>query len=286
MIRKTFLYFAFALVALFLMPAGTEAQNLSRGKVSVDNVEVNRIGTILYISYDLKFGPGVQSCVTSLDVSLDGGANFSNVASSDKLTGDLGRMTTRGKKEIRYDISDVRSQYAGREIVFDVKADRVVALKPKVLATVGTTVYPFASAYGAMVGYADKFGGYVHYRTNFKSAGATASYTCTSDGKTSDGGIFWGDDSMSASMMNISAGALLRISTWLYPYVGVGYGKRDVVRRDYNSELVEVTDKKFSGVTFEGGFVICLGHFSLSAGASNLASADGFGIDLGIGFNF
>jgi len=286
MVMKRIFVILFAFSLLLTNTENAFAQNLSRGEVEVSNVEVNRIGTILYISYRLDFGSAVQSCVTELNISLDGGRTFSGLAKSDDLKGDIGRMVSAGKKEIEYDINRVKNSYVGKEIVFDVKAAHAVVLKPKVIALVGTTVYPFASSFGAMVGYADKFGGYLHYRTNFNNAKPTANYTCTSDGKTSDGGVFWGTGDSQVSMMNISAGAMMRISTWLYPYLGVGYGKRNVMWLDHESKLVEVTDNKYSGVTVEGGCIVCLGHFSFSLGASNLASTNGFGLELGVGLNF
>lgn len=157
--------------------------------------------------------------------------------------------------------------YNSRKVSVD-KAESIV-LKPTtfwndmmVMGCLG--VYPQVS-YGLMIGYVQKFGGYVKFRSDFNFV--TPSYDCTSDGKM-DNGVFWATGQQQESRIQMTGGMLFRLSNSIYPYVGVGCGSRGVYWEDFGNVWAQVSDYSCRGVAAEAGMIFRMGPMALSVGVS------------------
>lgn len=131
-------------------------------------------------------------------------------------------------------------------------------------------------SYGLMLGYVDRFGGYLKFRSDFKRITSTnlrerRSLTeCNSNGETADGYI-WTTGNYEKNRMQATGGVIMRFCSWLYGYAGAGYGYADVWWEDYFGEWMRVTDLSAKGIAAEGGLIFKVGPVSLSAGVSTTA---------------
>lgn len=99
---------------------------------------------------------------------------------------------------------------------------------------------------------------------------ASPAYLCDRQGMT-DGGIIWATGEQRKSRMLATGGALFRVAKWFYPYVGAGYGSRNVYWQDYEGQWAKVGDFSCKGIALEVGTIFKLGPVAISAGVSNTA---------------
>lgn len=244
-----------AILFAILSSCGTALaqQNGKAGKndVTVGAATVYRDSRTLVIEYDIDLGENITSCDVELLMSNNGGRSFDPVAITDNLTGDIGRITESGHKTIVYNIEPIKRQLAGKQLAFKVN----VRNKKKVQDNKGKffvmgTVSTFGMG-GLKTGYVKKFGGYVSYSDAFY------------------GGMF--------NSWAVTAGGMMRATSWLYPYVGAGYGQLDFISKFYDL------------IPFEAGTMFKLGPISLSAAAKPiLVWREGVActFEFGIGFCF
>lgn len=160
--------------------------------------------------------------------------------------------------------------------------DPTVPYEKNLLVMASASVYPSMS-YGLMLGYVQTVGGYVKFRSNFDfTAGA---YTASSDCNIEGGGYLWPSGEKTETIMNVTGGLLIRAAKFLYPYLGAGYGSRNVLWKDTDGAWVGISDYTYSGISAEAGLIFKFGPVALSAGVSNTAfkytSAE---VGLGIAF--
>lgn len=258
-------------VLLFSIPLkcfGNESQPPLQGEVYVGSVEVSNIGSVFSVKYELLLGENVKSCNVKLVLSLDGGRTYSFVPDVRNLKGDVGKIKEEGLKHIEYDIFEDKRTLVDKDIVFKVEVTGKDVIKTETLVAANMSVMPQLS-YGIMAGMVRKVGGYVKFRSDFSFPSSNLS--CTKDGRTSDGGTIWTDGGKCKSRLVATGGVMFRAVKWLYPYLGAGYGYRNVFWREYTGDWVKVSDYSVSGVSLDAGAVFKIGKFALSAGVTNTA---------------
>lgn len=209
---KRFAIYCTVLALLSAFPFTLSSQNLEqvgKNEIAISDAWVSREERTLIIDYSIDLGENIISCDVALMMSLDGGYTFSPVAVTDKVMGDVGRITTSGQKQITYDIDSIKESLAGKKLAFKVQVKnkkKVQDNKGRVfIMGTGSTLKMF----GLKAGYVKKFGGYISL----------------SDGFNSGNGSFI--NSMFATW-KATAGGVMQVLPWLYPYAGVGYGKLQV----------------------------------------------------------
>lgn len=206
------------------------AEQVGKSEITISDAWVSREGRTLVIDYSIHLGENVISCDAALMMSVDGGRTFSPVTVSDKVKGDVGRITTSGQKRITYDIDSIKERLAGKKLAFKVQVKnkkKVQDNKGKFFAMGTASTF---GMYGAKMGYVKKFGAYAAYSDTFS------------------GGMF--------DNFTITAGGMMRATSWLYPYVGVGYGQLN---------FWEYGHTMYGLIPFEAGAMFKLGPIALSA---------------------
>lgn len=257
----------------------------------------------IILEYSIQMEQGV-TCEVALYLSCDGGQHFQKNALK-KVTGDVGKIETSGKKTIVWHVLDEEEALTGDDLVFKVNVEKyskrtapaseaVVVPKPQkkvkqapqnkesaifIAPTVG--IVPGLS-YGGMAGYVGKIGFYGKFRSNFENT--KISYNCKSDG-TADGGYIWTTGQSKVSMMSISGGIILPIGQTIYPYAGVGYGKRILAWEDVKKQWARVSDASTFGIALETGLMLRFGAFGLHAGV-NTVGFRFIGADAGLALFF
>lgn len=127
-----------------------------------------------------------------------------------------------------------------------------------------------------------KTGGYLKYRSNFTAS--DHAYTCHNDG-TTEGGYIWTDGESRTSRMNLTAGALLRLNSWLSACAGAGYGRRTLIWEDVDNNWARVEECSFSGFSADLGALFKFGRFTFYTGISTV-SFRYFDAEIGAGFSF
>lgn len=139
------------------------------------------------------------------------------------------------------------------------------------------------SAFGAMALLCGKnFGGYLKFRSNFKSSGY--SYDCNADG-TTESGYIWTSGRSRISKLSLSAGGAIRCGERLLACMGAGYGRRLLLWEDSTGEWARVEGSSRSGPVTEVGALMRLGRFAVYTGVSTI----GFrylDAEIGVGLNF
>lgn len=251
--------FTVLLFVLLLSCSQAKAQQpaTSRNEVTVGAASVYREGRTLMIEYDIYLGQDVASCDVELLISLDGGGSFSLVTETDNLTGDLGRITESGHKTIIYDIESIKRQLAGKQLAFKVN----VMNKKKVQDDKGHIFVMGTGStfgmYGIRAGYVEKYGGYVSYNDAFIDGAFTN----------------W----------SITAGGVMRVTPWLYPYVAAGLGHL-FLRYPRRNDGIEYTL-----IPLETGTMFNFGPVVLSAAVEPIIVLDegvACSFKFGIGFCF
>lgn len=123
-------------------------------------------------------------------------------------------------------------------------------------------------AYGIMAGVHRKWGGYVAFRSNFIFGGND--YSCTSDGKISNGDAFWSNGITRNRNLSLSGGAMYSINKWATIFGGLGYGYRQRDWQDINGNWVNVSDWSYNGVAAEAGAIFSIKMLSISVGISTI----------------
>ncbi|MGN0188006.1 MAG: hypothetical protein ACI395_00670, partial [Candidatus Cryptobacteroides sp.] len=146
------------------------------------------------------------------------------------------------------------------------------------------SVYPELS-YGAVfaiMSHKNRWGGYLKYRSNFKSR--SFSYECSSDGSYSSGKI-WASGNTSVSLMNVSAGARKNFGKWVGVYAGAGYGRYVTCWEDIGGDWAKVTDISTGGLSLECGAILDLGPVEIQAGVATVMFRY-TGLEICFGFRF
>ncbi len=136
--------------------------------------------------------------------------------------------------------------------------------------------------FGAMVLRCRKYGGYVKFRSNFKSE--SYSYDCNPDGTTQEGYI-WTSGESRICKLSLTAGGVFRVSDHLHACLGAGYGRRLLLWEDSSGGWARVSGSSHSGMAADAGVLMRFGRFAAYAGVCTV----GFGYldaELGIGLNF
>ena len=251
------------------------------GEITIGNVQVE-VGPVLKISYTIRLGEGVKWCKTGLFLSTDGGSTYKRVSESRYLSGDLGRITDDGDKEIMFDIKDIKQELADKQLDFKVQVISKDVIKREYLIAGTTSIYPNMS-YGLMIGTIKKIGLYIKARTDFNKI--SSSYNCNVNGELENGGVIWSDGLESRSRFVITGGMLFHAKQWLYPYIGVGYGSKQLYLQDTHEKWATVTDYSYKGLSLDAGFLFRLNKIVVSTSICNTAFKYTEG-EIGIGLIF
>ena len=123
-------------------------------------------------------------------------------------------------------------------------------------------------SYGLRVAWYRKTGVYLNFRSSFNSV--SSSYSCSSDGKLQGGGTIWTTGKENVSAVNVTAGAIRRLNSWLNVYAGAGYGSKVLAWEDVNGGWAEIEDYSFKGLALDAGAVFTFGNFAFSAGINSV----------------
>lgn len=237
-------------------------------EVTLGAMTVERIGSEFTIGYKILLGDNVRWCKTKLLVSTDGGKTFNFKPTSGYVTGDVGKQSTSGTKSIKYDVTADKSDLAGKQLVFKIDVVAKDVLKNEILTSAQVSMFPQLS-YGFMFGMVKKYGWYVKARSDFKFI--SCSYSCMSTGEIDGGGHIWTDGMSKKTRLAVTAGGMIRASRWCYPYVGLGYGYRNLYWKDFQGEWAKVSDRSCSGLSLDAGLVLKFGKVALTVGVNNTA---------------
>lgn len=237
-------------------------------EVTLGAMTVERIGSEFTIGYKILLGDNVRWCKTKLLVSTDGGKTFNFKPTSGYVTGDIGKQSTSGTKSIKYDVIADKSDLAGKQLVFKIDVVAKDVLKNEILASAQVSMFPQLS-YGFMFGMVKKYGWYVKARSDFKFI--SCSYGCMSTGEIDGGGHIWTDGTSKKTRLAVTAGGMIRASRWCYPYVGLGYGYRNLYWKDFQGEWAKVSDRSCSGLSLDAGLAFKFGKVALILGVNNTA---------------
>lgn len=128
-------------------------------------------------------------------------------------------------------------------------------------------------------------GAYVSFLSNFKSK--SASIDCLSDG-TSSGNPVWVSGRQEKTKMMVTAGGIFRVAENVSLLAGAGYGSRKLFWENSSGDWMRVTDRSYSGIAAEAGFLFTLGlkdSFCISAKAGTIAFKY-LDLTIGIGYRF
>lgn len=125
-----------------------------------------------------------------------------------------------------------------------------------------------SQSYGIRAAWYRKTGGYVNFRSSFN--GVSSSYSCSPDGKLQGGGTIWTTGRENVSTINVTAGAIHRLNSWLNIYAGAGYGSKILAWEDVNGSWAEIEDYSFKGLALDAGVVLTFGNFAFSAGMNSI----------------
>ena len=237
-------------------------------EVTLGAMTVERIGSEFTIGYKILLGDNVRWCKTKLLVSTDGGKTFNFKPTSGYVTGDVGKQSTSGTKSIKYDVTADKSDLAGKQLVFKIDVVAKDVLKNEILTSAQVSIFPQLS-YGFMFGMVKKYGWYVKARSDFKFI--SCSYSCMSSGEIDAGGHIWTDGTSKKTRLAVTAGGMIRASRWCYPYVGLGYGYRNLYWKDFQGEWAKVSDRSYSGLSLDAGLALKFGKVALTVGVNNTA---------------
>lgn len=280
--RKTiFISILLVLSGIYVSAQSSGQSTTMPGDVTIDDkVEVEHIGPVYSINYRITFGKRVRSCTVELLLSSDGGKSYKKISETD-TKGDIGTITCDGDKSISFDISGIRNDLIGRSVKFKVNITDKKVDDWKKTVQICAGVYPRMS-YGAMFGMVRKFGWYVKALSDFSFP--SAAYECDSSGSMGTGPT-WATGNKSYSRLSVTGGAMFRAADWLYPYIGAGYGRRNLYWEDIDGKWAKVSDCSYSGAAIDAGVIFRIGMFAVSAGVSNTAFKY-TDIQIGLGISF
>lgn len=280
------------LISIILLSFGVMAS-----AQTVTNVRAVQKGNDIEVSFFLsKPASNVQ-----LFVSMDGGKTFS--APLRMVSGAVGDVSS-GYHTILWDVLSEYGSLVGDEIVFKVtvgqknKAKTAPSTSHKVEKTnffIEANIAPLPQmSWGVTVGFVKKVGVYARYLRNFGYADVNPKYSCYNNRYTTD--FDYNASSVYSNRILTSGkavirryaycgGMMLNIAGRVYPYIGIGYGVRDLYYEDLNDDYAHVKDCSTHGFTLDAGLTLKLGPVALSAGALTTAF-ETTDVVLGIGFMF
>lgn len=128
-------------------------------------------------------------------------------------------------------------------------------------------------------------GAYISVLSNFKSR--STDIDCLSDGTTS-GNPVWLSGRQEKTRLTFTAGGIFRLADHASALAGAGYGTRKLFWENTSGKWMRVTDRSYSGIAAEAGFLFTLGLresicLSVKAGTISFKYMD---ISFGIGYRF
>ena len=255
-------------------------------EVNVGAVDVERDGQTLVVFYSVRFGTKIRWCDIALYQSIDGGKTFTNISSSDYLSGDIGRIYEGGDKKIYYNISNNKEQLADKQLVFKVEVLKKHVNERKYMILGSASVYPVLS-YGAMVATVNKVGFYVKARINMKDFNSySQGYIDGTVGDQREIMVTTGKEFKERFM--ITGGLMCKVNKHIYPYLGAGNGFKNTFWEYYSYEgnrWAHIGELSYSGLTLDAGCIFKFGTFVISTAVCNTAFKYTEG-EIGIGFSF
>ena len=160
--------------------------------------------------------------------------------------------------------------------IHDLPAQPVLRAKKGYMYILANLAVPDVSC-GLMAGYqAQRYGGYISFRSSFTSVSPT--YSCTSEGVLNGGGIFWASGGTfwasgeeKGSNMSVCGGVVYGFNPNVSTYVGAGYGSRRLAWEDVDGEWAEVSDLSHKGFAFEAGALFSWKSLAFSLGFSSVS---------------
>lgn len=260
---------------------GNHSTTPSKKDVSINNERIYRRLGELVVDYDLSMGEYVKSCKVDLAISI----NNRQIKCKKGLEGDYGKMYSSGKKQIHYDLSYQRDAFDNKDIMvsLNVKNKDIINWKYCIMPSISIKLNDNIPTLGIMIGYVKRIGGYIRLNSNFGFK--KASYSCNSKYKTPNGGYIWTSGDSSEGVFQIKIGGLYRVTKWMYPYVGIGYGVRNIYWCDTDSQWAKVTDLSLHSIAMEAGLIFKCGPITVSPGFSTIGFQTS-SFDIGIGVMF
>lgn len=171
------------------------------------------------------------------------------------------RISVEGYASLNYDFPTKIEPFHTYELSINLPQKE----KAKTLILPTYSICTVHSSYGLMIGYVNKFGGYLRFKSDFNFDLSTVG-NCDASG-IHDGSQLWltGKETRK-NRLAVTAGAMFRIAKPLYSYIGAGYGYRTLAWQNYDGTYYKVTTSSFSGYEAEAGLVVRLGVVALSAG--------------------
>lgn len=141
----------------------------------------------------------------------------------------------------------------------------------------------FPRTYGAMAGVQyGRWGGYARFSGRFNAA--TPSYSCSDEGILDNGSTVWPNGESTEKALQITAGPLYGLNSWLDIYAGLGYGKYQVLWQDIDGNWASV-GQGLRGFCAEAGALASWKNFTFGAGVSTI-SFRSLTPTLSLGINF
>ena len=123
--------------------------------------------------------------------------------------------------------------------------------------------------YGAMAGVqSGRWGGYARFAGRFNAA--TPSYSCTIEGILNNGSTIWPNGVSAEKALQITAGPLYGLNSWLDIYAGLGYGRYQVLWQDIDGNWASV-GQGLRGLCTEAGALASWKNFTFGAGVSTIS---------------
>ena len=247
------------------------------------NCAMKNLFTIAVLLFAISaFSAGAQNSVTGKVVDKNGipipGVRVSAKKKTEStMSGFDGTYTLVTSKPVKKIVLDYVG-YASRTV--SVKdADEIQLSRNSIwnnlLVMAGVSFYPQRS-YGVMLGYLNRNGGYVRFRTDLNGD------------KPDDlaAGAVYEPGWFCRSLKLGTAGYIVRVEPSTYCYAGIGYGQRDKEWFGYNGAWNHERGQRSSkGLALEAGVLYRFGIVALSAGVSTMSFkyAD---LEIGIGVGF
>lgn len=133
-----------------------------------------------------------------------------------------------------------------------------------------------------LIGCGKRFGFYASAKTNFRSS--ASSYDCLSDGSTSFGTI-WASGNARQSRLCLSAGPVVRLSSSIRLYSGIGYGQQTLLWEDTSGQWAKVSDRSLEGLLLDAGLLYDWRHLTFGLGLNEI-SFSSLALTLSAGWTF
>lgn len=256
---------------------------------SINQTEFAQDGNNIIVTYSLNLPMGKVVDV-EMFVSNNGGATFNGPLKA--VTGDVGRISTSGKKTITWSVFDEYRTLEGN-IMFQVRATAIKEPVPQEFFVAYNV--SGSSQYGLTLGTVGKWGWYLRIKTN--ACFEKTNYKSDFNGVLNyDGdGYYVFTNLVKRSRIGLTAGFIQNIYKNIYIYGGAGYGERVVLWNldefSYSDNLLlgdfwaENTYNTFKGVELEAGLFYRYKMLNFSLGCNTL-NFDFFEINAGLGISF